>query len=558
MHPPFEKVPEGAFSFLISLTKYDGKCIIKRSSIARRCVAVHIPSDDDFWDLGKLVPKKKRPTLESFIPSPTLADVSTDGRAPVRSDRTLHIIHTCEKAESYCVADNLFLQDVTLEIHSEAYNLYHRFMDDAKRYFGETGEEVPYVRYFSYMPQYAQLTAQQLAYYLYWRSQLLAGIALTCDEGYLYLFAYECINLTEALLPPKEALERLLTLWQNYAQQFPKINKYLSEWISDLCLIYRITLPHDRLGGLLPIIYRLASFPEFYFGAVGDVTLSNSDLLLALLCDYDYRSSRCYTAVPTEAAKDFAATMEHSMFGVFHEIFSGGTIALRSEETKAISHIAFCGALYAKEQRVRLTVRYAPIADAAEIRTIVSAAVKYSENLYRALHGNRNRLAVQALPERYRAILDAYYRVFFRRKEKAKIAASEPAYMAQYAPAERGVTLSRADEIESLSWENTQRLVPGEEIPEEPQETLNSSITGATELICTPSDAAVDYLRCVLYGDTVAIAGYASQADRLAERINQIFLEEPEVGDIVLEPTEGGYKLVDDYQSEVEKWIQNR
>ena len=195
----------------------------------------------------------------------------------------------------------------------------------------------------------------------------------------------------------------------------------------------------------MPIIYRQASFPEFYFGAIGDVTLSNCDLLLALLCDYDYRSSRCYTAVPAEAAKNFSDTVAHSMFGVFHELFSGGTVSLRSEETKTISHTAVCGALYAKEKRIRLTVRYAPMADATEIRALVTTAVKYSENLYRAQHGNRNRLAVQGLPEGYRAILDAYYRVFFGEKEKAKATAAEPAYMAQYAPAETGVTLSRAE-----------------------------------------------------------------------------------------------------------------
>ena len=517
-----------------------------------------IPSDDDFWDLGKLVPKKKRPTLESFIPSPPLADLGADDVAPIRAERTLHITRTCEKTDTYHTADNLFLQDVTLETCSETYNLYHRFMDDARRYFGERGAETPYVRYFSYMPQYTQLTAQQLAYYLYWRSQLLAGSALACDEGYIYLFAYECINLTDVLLAPKDALERLLTLWQNYAQQFPKINKYLSEWVSDLCLTHRMTLSHDKLGGLLPIIYRQASFPEFYFGAIGDVTLSNCDLLLALLCDYDYRSSRCYTAVPAEAAKNFSDTVEHSMFGVFHELFSGGTVSLRSEETKTISHTAFCGALYAKEKRIRLTVRYAPMADATEIRALVTTAVKYSENLYRALHGNRNRLAVQGLPEGYRAILDAYYRVFFGEKEKAKATAAEPAYMAQYAPAETGVTLSRADEIESLSWENTQRLVPDEDISTDPQEVPEPSAVSEAEPISAPTDAAVDYLRCVVYGDTAGVAAYASQADRLAECINQIFLEEPEVGDIVLEPTDSGYRLVDDYLSEVEEWIQNR
>ena len=167
-------------------------------------------------------------------------------------------------------------------------------------------------------------------------------------------------------------------------------------------------------------------------------------------------------------------------------------------------------------------------------------------------------MAVQGLPEVYRAILDAYYRVFFGEKEKAKATAAEPAYMAQYAPAETGVTLSRADEIESLSWENTQRLIPDEDISTDPQEAPEPSAVSEAEPISAPTDAAVDYLRCVVYGDTAGVAAYASQADKLAECINQIFLEEPEVGDIVLEPTDSGYRLVDDYLSEVEEWIQNR
>ena len=514
---------------------------------------------DDYWDLHKLVPKKQRPTLESFFSPSPLTGVCVSGTESGASEQSLHIAKEYKNIDTYSVADNLFLYDVTLEKYTEGYNLYHRFMEDAERYFAEQGEPVPYVRYFSYMPQYSQLTSAQLSYYFYWRGQLLNGKKLMCDEGYLYLYAYECINLADVCLPPMDALNRLITLWQTYSAQFPKINKYLSEWIADLCLIHRIYPPRDKLVGLLPLIWKQASFPEFYFGTVGDVTLGNTDVLLAMLCDYDYRSSKCYTAVSPTQAKAFLDTMEHSMFGIFHELFSGGTSSLRAKETKIITHTAFCGALYAKEWRICLTVRYTPMAEATEVRSIVSAAAKYSENLYRALHGNRNRLTVPPLSQSYRSILDAYYRVFFREKEKEKTASSEPAYMAHYAPLETGVTLSRADEIEALSWETTHRLVPQEEISadkiEMPVMQADRSIQDTP--FC-PSDDAVAYLRCVIYGDAHGLAEFAPNADKLAEQINQMFLDKPSVADIVLEPFDGGYKLVDDYQTEVEEWIRNR
>ena len=511
---------------------------------------------DDFWNLTRLVPKKTRPTLESFIPAPRTTDVRAGESAAKTDDNKLHIARVHQNTDTYSVADNLFLSDVTLETSTDGFNLYHRFMEDAQRYFPKDGEAVQYIRYFSYMPQYTQLTTAQLAYYLYWRSELRNGRALPCDEGYLYLYAYECINLTEVCLSAEESLDCLLTLWQNYAQAFPKINKYFSEWAADLCLLYRISPPKEKLTGLLPLIWKQASLPEFYFGAASDVTLQNTGLLLAMLCDYDYRASRCCTAAPEAQAAEFVKTIEHSMFGVFHELFADGTTSLRADEMKTASHTAFCGALYAKEQKTRITIRYAPIAEATEVRAIVTAAVKYSENLYRALHGNRNRLTVPSLPECYRSALDAYYRLFFKTKEAERAARAEPAYMRQYAPAETGVTLSRADEIEALSWENTQRLVPEEETSAETTEQPAAPVTEAGEE--SLSGDAVSYLRCIVYGDKTALAAFSRGADLYAEQINRVFLEDPAVGDIVLEPTDDGYKLVDDYQSEVEEWIRNR
>ena len=124
---------------------------------------------DDFWNLTRLVPKKTRPTLESFIPAPRTTDVRAGESAAKTDDNKLHIARVHQNTDTYSVADNLFLSDVTLETSTDGFNLYHRFMEDAQRYFPKDGEAVQYIRYFSYMPQYTQLTTAQLAYYLYWR-----------------------------------------------------------------------------------------------------------------------------------------------------------------------------------------------------------------------------------------------------------------------------------------------------------------------------------------------------------------------------------------------------
>lgn len=508
---------------------------------------------DDFWDLTRLVPPKKRPTLENFYPRPATQDVTVEGEEFSDTTHHLHIARRTTRTQTYDPTDNLFLSRVKLETSREDLNLYHRFLEDARRYFSEAGGEVPYVRFFSYMPQYTQLTTAQLAYYLYWRSRLLAGESMPCDEGYIYLYAYECINLIGSCLSPEAALTRLLALWNAYAVSYPKITKYLSEWVSDLCLIHRLQPPAAAVAALLPTIVRQAALPEFYFGSAGEVTLTNTGLLLALLCDYDYRSSRCAKTADEEAGRRFVETVEHSMFSVFHDLLVDGAQVLCDEEAKTSSHPAYCGALYALDERIHLTVTYTPVAAATELHATITAAVKYSENLYRALNGIRSRLSVPALDPVAKSALDVYYRTFFRDREARSRAAAEPAYMSLYRPAESGVTFARAGEIEAASWETTYRLVPAEEsasIESPPHESVEETVP-----VSDHSDAdAVTYLRCVVYGEPRRPIG---NVDAWAERINQIFLADPTVGDVVLEQTDSGYTLIEDYRNEVETWIQS-
>lgn len=529
--------------------------------------------DDAFWDLSRLVPPKKRPTLADFAPGVMPRDVLVPGRAEdpaSKEDRRLHMGEQIGAAETYTPSDNLFLSKVTLIERQGDFNLYFRFCEDAKQLFTAEGTEVPYVPFFSYMPQYSQMNRAQLAYYLYWRGKLLRGEALLADEGYLYLFAYECVNLAGQLLSPAKALDRLLALWKAYGDKFHKINKYMSEWVADLCMVYRIPLPRGQVLPLLSTIYQHAAFREFFFGALTEISLDTSEMLLALLSDYDFHASR-YCKGEQAQARAFREDLVKSMFGVFHEMFVAGSGCLRAEETKVLTHSAFCGALYARETRIEIRAEYHPFSEVGELREQVTAALKYSENRLRAKFGYRSRLAVPPLHEKYRRIIDAYYRVFFpSQKETGQTEKKrqEPAYMRQYDPLESGIKLSRAGEIELLSWETTHRLTP-EETPEAvdmttPAFLLRESPSSVSDLPCQQEkpDAAlspdsIEYLRAILSKDANTCRRFSSSADRLTEEINAVFLADPIIGDVVLVPGEGGYQLVEVYEDEVRAWIQN-
>ena len=539
--------------------------------------------DDSFWDFTKLVPKKPRPTLMDFAPAAQPVDFHAAGgeESPAAKEaRTLHYQTKTGETVTYTPADNILISRVTLENERSEYNFYHRFAEDAEALFDAEGPEVPYTPFYSYMPQYSQMNRAQSAYYLFWRGELLTGRPLKCDEGYLYLFIYETIHLAGSLLSPATALDRLLTLWIDYSRSFPKINKYLAEWVSDLCLIHRLPLPKEKLASLFPVIYRDAAFREFYFGEMREVTLAASDMLIALFSDYDPHASR-YVREGGETADLFLEQIGKSMFSVFYEIFSEGKQTLGSAHTVTRSHPAYCGALYAKIDRYEVTVEYHPFGETSELREQVTAAVKYSENLLRAKLGMKSRLSVGDFPESYRRALDTYYRVIYDGPDKQKSAkkTEEPAYLALYDQAERGVDVARAGEIEALSWENTDLLVtdeipvvapmeavfpPSQAAPKndktsEGERDTSLSVRSAAE----PShedDAlsrdALGYLRCLL--EKRDASAYARVCDALAEEINQYFLESPLVGDIVLDPSDTGYILLSDYESEVASWMRDK
>ena len=74
---------------------------------------------------------------------------------------------------------------------SGVYNYYEQFLDHARRVAGLRGHECDHVPFFSYVPQFSQLTKQQLNWYLWWRECLWSGSCPDTDFSYILLYIYE-------------------------------------------------------------------------------------------------------------------------------------------------------------------------------------------------------------------------------------------------------------------------------------------------------------------------------------------------------------------------------
>jgi hypothetical protein len=154
--------------------------------------------------------------------------------------------------------ENSMIRQVSVFRWPERYQYYERFTADAERYFNRTSAEVPFVNFFAYMPQYSQMSQDQLRWYLYWRDNVRHGVYLATDYSYIFLYIYEILNLPEKI-KPAQGLTMLCELWLAYREQFPRLDRYLGEWVCDYCLIHGLPAPLDTLSGILPTLVFLAA-----------------------------------------------------------------------------------------------------------------------------------------------------------------------------------------------------------------------------------------------------------------------------------------------------------
>ena len=168
---------------------------------------------DAFCDISELVPRKKTAiSVYSRRVSTDCAEVDLGEKAntaekecdsdtvikryiPVRADgRITSIAESFEAEESYSPKDSL-IHKVILKKQKCTYRYYGEFMDDARRLNSLCGKECAYVPFFSYAPQYNQLSSEQLEYYLWFRENARRGIFIKTDYSYVLLYIYELINL---------------------------------------------------------------------------------------------------------------------------------------------------------------------------------------------------------------------------------------------------------------------------------------------------------------------------------------------------------------------------
>ncbi len=512
-------------------------------------------SKDSFWDIGDLLPKKKHTTSSAYgeISLNGIVDEKkkVDEAHAGKEELVLHKSVVAEAVLDYIPEDNILISRVRVLKRKSNMHLFHGFYTDGVLWQSYRGKPCPYVPYFSFVPQYEQLNTSQKEYYLYFRDEANAGRFLEAGQSYVLLYIFEIINLPQ-LIPPKIGVERLANVWAAYRKKLPMLDKSMIPWLADYALLHGVPCPRDVLSPFLHEILEKSNLKEFYLG-LGEKSKADAvDAFLLLSSSYRYENSR------------YAQGENKALFSAHICRAVAQCLPLALSESKKVKfqtvtkrYDAFVGALWSGTERYALEVSYCSVTGTDELKILMTAVVKYTENRLRAHLSVKSRLAVSCLPDAYRSLLDAYFeKALPLPSHKTQKAEKHEEYLALYDAPTQVLSVAEAEKIEQSSWDNTWRLIPEEEkteiftlsepIPEE-------NITPQEDAASFLSQEEKTFLSLLLQGRTADARNYAKACGReymtMGERVNIAFSDR--LGDVVLELLDDDYSVISDYENEI-------
>lgn len=454
-----------------------------------------------------------------------------------------------------------FVKHVSVQSWPAPYSFYEKFVSDAALSHSRIGKKAPHVPFFSYIPQFTQLNAAQWAYYLYMKECAKNGASLAdADFSYVLLYIYEIINL-EGIISPEDGAKLLGTVWILYRRIHPMLDKYMSEWIADYCLLYGVPLP-KVLYPILPEIAARSTLKEFFADTAAEHAPRLTGKLMRLsLSDYDPSRSRY-----ASKSENFASLIEEVFEAAADEQqkSSSGLFDKKLCRQMTVSRDAFCGSLCAASIKKKLILTLETPFRSPETRRVVTEMMKGAENIVRGRLGVKARLSAPVL-EGKSIILSA-------RTEE------ERAYLSFYESPSGVLSAEDAAKIELESWQNTE-LLAGDELAAEDEAfpdtaDIEGALTGGdfseeasheekahTEEAPAPKEAKcltdalgdtlAGLLRTVMNGASFAAACREAGifADDAASRINESAMDF--IGDVVLEASGSDYTFIEDYRDDV-------
>jgi hypothetical protein len=529
---------------------------------------------DDFWDISRLVPTKKNISRRSVNIS--LTDIQdgeghTDDPQSKLTEASTVIkrfipphsgdILTSKPQPTYAYTPkNSLIHRVSLYKESSNYAFYEDFCKTARDMWHKNGHPCEYADFFSYSPQYDQLSDAQMSYYLWWRENLRKGNFIKTNFCYISLYTYELINVSD-IISPLDTRARMIDILVTYPDVLVGMAPRYIRWISDYSLIHELPPPQEHSQML---VKSAGALKEYFVSIPGDTPEGWARTLLRYCCSYDYRSSKF--AVDENIELFNTHVLGAVSVSVRYLSQSGGILSKLPFGDCKLTVKAFEGAICSWENRYTIDVEYCSFSRSHELRFLVGDVVKYAENKIRAHIFVKSRLTVYSLPSELTRVIDAYFSEALppvRRSVPKKQETHD--YDALYDLPRAELDLSNAERIEQESWQTTKELV--ETFDEEQQPQITDVVKEFKPMTVDPSiimypteteeetdlEAALgeyyEAVKALASGDISLLSCLAGNqgksTDLIVDKINEIAVEV--IGDILVDG-DGNYYVIDDYK----------
>ena len=454
--------------------------------------------------------------------------------------------------------ENSLLHEVTIRKKKSEYDLYTEFYEDALRYKDVVGSPCDAMPYYSYVPQYNQLSDGQLSYYFWWRTCFREGKDIEADYSYVLLFVFELLNLGAAQ-DVRVAQRELSEVWNRYHKKFAALAAKLALWICDFSLLHRLPAPENiqhSAGKYAP------SLKEFYLHMPRGDYEACARSLIKYGTEYDYRQSKF-------ASGDNLAIFDKHIFGavlVAVKFFSEGGVMLSklsSEDSKLVRN-TYDGALCVTKERYELEVKYCSFSRSNELRYLMADIVKYAENKIRTYIGVKSKLTVYSVSTELQRAIDAYFeQTLFSKPKLTSKKEERHDYDVLYDLPKTALSLEKAKQIENDSWGVTKDLISAfeaEELaPDEPAVTVEEipieaiateEVSDGEKPLRVQLGEYLPFVEALLCGNLSECATIASQMgkliDSVVDAINEIAVEI--IGDMLIEEGDDGFTVIEDYR----------
>ena len=505
--------------------------------------------------------KKEQATSGEVIPkrgegATVVHSVAPVGGEPIRNyvnpDAVREIAKTPKPDDEY-VPQCALIHNVKIYRWKSSYQYYEDFVKTAEKLQSVRGVPCQAVKFFSYVPQYSQMTRAQFGWYLWFRECVRRGEFPETDYSYILLYAYEIINLSDRIAP-SVGQAQLFGLWLHYRETYRQLDSYLPDWICDYSLIHHLPPPDPDAKARAALMQRCV-LKEFYVG--GESEDGYLQALMVFCCNYDYRRSKFCTE---ENRPLFDRSMKTVLQTVTQKLSEDGKLFSASGmEDSRLTRDAYSGALCSYRMKRKLEVSYCSFSRSHELRFLITDILKYTENRIRGYLGVRSKLTIYALPIVIRELIDRCMDETLPRRitaEQRREQQEEAAYAAFYDVPKAPLSVSHAAEIEQTSWNTTQKLVDAfeEEIIEieaapevlEPKQPSKTDGTEETHFLYPYRAFLEAALREDAAGQRKAAAVLGKLTDAVAEEINEWAADA--MGDVLLEDGDVGYRVIDDYR----------